>query len=284
MTKIGDYTLHTIDTGTFRLDAGAMFGIIPKALWERRTRADDRNRIPLAMRCLLLEGDGRLILIDNGIGDKYDARFAELLAIDHETNTLERSLKNLGYSTDDVTDVVLTHLHFDHAGGSTRRVGDALEVAFPRATYHVQVDHWVWASVANPREKASFLKENLEPLASSGQLQLAHGDADLFPGISPILIDGHTKGQQAIKISDGENTLVFVADLIPTAAHVPPVWCMAYDLEPLKSISEKESLLQQALAEGWNIFLEHDPDVEVLDVEQIEGKIRGTNARPLKEL
>jgi len=284
MTKIGDYSLHSIETGFLRLDGGAMFGIVPKTLWNRTTEADERNRITLAMRCLLLEGNGRLILIDDGVGHKYDSKFADLLAIDHETATLDRSLTRLGFAREDVTDVILTHLHFDHCGGSTMREGDKLSLTFPRAVHHVQRDHWEWARASNSRERASFLSENLDPLEDSGQLSLAAGGREIVPGVEALVVDGHTRAQQTLKIAGQDRTLVYVADLIPTSAHLPPVWGMAYDVEPLKTISEKQAFLEQAAENGWSIFFEHDPSVEVMDVEQIDGRIRGTSPRSLIEL
>jgi glyoxylase-like metal-dependent hydrolase (beta-lactamase superfamily II) len=261
-----------------------MFGIVPKQLWNKYIDADDRNRIPLAMRCLLLEGDDRLILIDNGLGHKYDDKFANIFAVDHEHSTLEGSLNRLGYTPDDVTDVVLTHLHFDHCGGSTRRDGDRFVLTFPNAVHHVQASHWEWARISNARERASFLDENLEPLAASGQVREVEGSVEILPGLEAIVIDGHTRAQQAVRVFDENRSLVFIADLIPTAVHIPPVWCMAYDIEPMKSISEKEEFLRRAVADGWHLFFEHDPVVEVLDLEQTEKGVRGTRARSLAEL
>ncbi|HUF08222.1 MAG TPA: MBL fold metallo-hydrolase [Rhodothermales bacterium] len=284
MPKIGPYNLHTVDAGRFRLDGGAMFGIIPKTLWNKYIEADNRNRIPLAMRCLLLEGDGRLILIDNGLGHKYDAKFADIFAVDHEHSTLAGSLNALGFSPKDVTDVVLTHLHFDHCGGSTGRDGDKLVLTFPNAIHHVQATHWEWACRSNSREKASFLDENLEPLAASGQIRKVDAAAGLVPGLEPIVVDGHTRAQQAVRIFDDSRSLVYVADLIPTSVHIPPVWCMAYDIEPMKSMAEKDAFLTQAVESRWHLFFEHDPLVEVLDLEQTEKGIRGTGARNLADL
>ncbi len=259
--KIGDYTLHEIHAGRLGLDGGAMFGIIPKPLWERRIPADGRNRIPLAMRCLLLEGDGRLVLIDNGVGDKYDAKFGDIYAVDQESSELHRSLAMAGFGADEITDVILTHLHFDHCGGSTVRDADgSLRVAFPNATFHVQRDHWDWAH-RSPREGASFLSENLDPLEASGQLQLVDGPGEVLPGIEALVMNGHTQGQQLLKISDAEQTLIFVADLIPTAAHIPPIWVMAYDIAPLDTLAEKTSFLEEAVQREWLLFFEHDTEV-----------------------
>lgn len=284
MPKIGPYALHTVNAGRFRLDGGAMFGIVPKTLWNRHIEADDRNRIPLAMRCLLLEGDGRVILIDDGLGHKYDEKFADIFAVDHEHSTLEGSLAALGCSRADVTDVVLTHLHFDHCGGSTRRDGERLTLTFPNAVHHVQATHWDWARRSNSREKASFLAENLGPLEASGQIRQVDGAVEILPGLDAIVIDGHTRAQQAVRIHDEVRSLVYVADLIPTSVHIPPVWCMAYDIEPMKSIAEKDRFLEAAVENGWHLFFEHDPSVEVLDLEQTDKGIRGTGARSLADL
>ena len=268
--KIGPYTLHEIHAGQLRLDGGAMFGIVPKPLWERRIPADDRNRIPLATRCLLLEGDGRVVLIDNGVGDKYDAKFADIYGVDQESADLHRSLAEAGFSVDDVTDVILTHLHFDHCGGSTTRDADGtLRVVFPNATFHVQRAHWTWAH-ESPREGASFLPENLDPLEASGQLHLVDGPGPMLPGIEALIVDGHTRGQQLLKISDDEQTLLYAADLLPTAAHVPLLWVMAYDVAPLDTISEKEEILDQAVREGWTVFFEHDTETATARIEKSE--------------
>ena len=268
--RIGPYTLHEIHAGRVGLDGGAMFGIIPKPLWERRIPADARNRIPLAMRCLLLEGDGRLILIDNGIGDKYDAKFADIYAVDTESSNLAGSLGAAGFGLDEVTDVILTHLHFDHCGGSTVRDGDGrLHVAFPNATHWVQRAHWDWAHTS-PREGASFLSENLDPLEASGQLELLGGPGEILPGVEALVVNGHTRGQQLLKLHDDEHTLVFAADLLPTAAHVPLVWVMAYDVAPLETIAEKEPFLERAAAEGWTVLFEHDTEVATARIEKTE--------------
>ncbi|GMQ80801.1 MAG: MBL fold metallo-hydrolase [Rhodothermia bacterium] len=284
MPKIGQYSVHTIETGRLGLDGGAMFGIVPKALWERRIPSDRLNRISLHMRCLLLESSDRLILIDNGLGDKYSARFSELYAIDDSEMNLPGALQSAGFSFEDVTDVILTHLHFDHCGGSTRRHEDRLEVSFPNAQYLVQKGHWEWANVSNVREKASFLAENLDPLAESGQLTLIEGQQELFPGVEVIPVDGHTREMQIVKISDAEHTLVFVADLLPTHAHLSPAWNMSYDLWPMTTIDEKEKFLTDAVDGGWHLFFEHDPEITVADVEVTERGLKVANPRPLDEL
>lgn len=286
MPSIGPYALHTIETGRFALDGGAMFGIIPKPLWERRITADDRNRIPLHMRCLLLQSAERCILIDNGLGTSYADKFADIYAVDHEFATLEGSLANAGVAPEAVTDVILTHLHFDHCGGSTRRTADgAMELVFPNAQHYVQRAHWDWATTPNVREKGSFLDDNLAPLDASGQLRFVDGEEEVLPGISVHPVHGHTEAQQIVKISDGSgNTLVFVADLLPTTAHLAPAWNMAYDVRPLQTIDEKADFLDDAVAGGWTLFFEHDPEVAVADVHRTDRGIATTNHRSLTDL
>ena len=269
MTLAG-YQIDLIEAGRVRLDGGAMFGIVPRPLWERQIPPDGRNRIPLAMRCLLLRGHGRTILVDTGLGHKSDAKFREIYGVDHEHSTLLGSLAAVGVAPEDVTDVVLTHLHFDHAGGATQRTdGGGLALTFADAAHHVQRAHWAWAH-ESPREGASFLAENLDPLEASGQLVLRDGDDAPFPGVSLHVVNGHTRGQQLVRVHDGERSLLHAADLVPTAAHVPLLWVMAYDVEPLETIAEKERLLRQAAQEGWTLAFEHDPEVATAGVVETE--------------
>ena len=260
MTLAG-YQIDLVEAGRLRLDGGAMFGIVPRPLWERRVAPDDRNRIPLAMRCLLLRGHGRTILVDAGLGDKADAKFRDIYGVDHDHSDLLRSLAALGVAPGDVTDVVLTHLHFDHAGGVSRRGADgALDLAFPDAAHYVQRAHWEWAQ-SSVRERASFLDENLGPLERSGQLVLLDRDDAPLDHVELHVVDGHTRAQQLPRVVDGDRSLLFAADLVPTSAHVPALWGMAYDVEPLKTIHEKERILGRAAREGWTLVFEHDPDV-----------------------
>ncbi len=284
MSRIGSWSLHTIETGRFGLDGGAMFGIVPKPLWERRIPADEMNRIPLHARCLLLVDGDRCVLIDNGIGTKQDAKFNKIYAVDTTEMELDASLKAAGYHRDDVTDVILTHLHFDHCGGSTEYVGDRSEVAFRNAQFHVQRAHWDWAQEGNVREKASFLPENLEPLASSGQLNLIEGQYELLPGIELIPVDGHTRAMQLVRVHDSTSSLLYTADLLPTHAHLMPAWNMGYDLWPMTTIEEKGRLLQQAMDGGWQLYFEHDPTVGLCDVVMGAKGPEIANPRPLHEL
>lgn len=265
--RIGEYTLTALDAGHFGLDGGAMFGVVPRPLWSRRIEPDERGRIPLATRCLLIEGGGRLVVVDVGIGDKVDARFRDIYGIDSGAPGLVGALAGAGYAPDDVTDVILTHLHFDHCGGMTRMEGDRAVPVFPSARHHVQAAHWDWAVARPLRERASFLYENFMPIKEEGLLNRVSADGEILPGISVETVNGHTEAQQLVHVWRGDEHLVFVADLIPTVAHVPPVWGMAYDIRPLVTIEEKTSFLDRAIAGGWTLFFEHDATVETGRIE-----------------
>lgn len=284
MPTIAGYELHSVHAGMFALDGGAMFGIVPKALWSRRIPPDSANRIPLAMRCLLLVGNGRVVLIDNGLGDKYDEKFAGIYGIDDEWLNINASLKQAGFSREDVTDVILTHLHFDHCGGNTIATGDRHVPAFPNAIYHVQQRHLAWAREPNPRESASFFPENFEPIEAAGQLRIVDGEVEVLPGLHALLVDGHTEAQQLILAKGDTKSLVFAADLLPTIHHLAPAWGMAYDIRPLVTIDEKHRFLERAEQEGWSLFFEHDPEVEVADVRPGRRGFEAVSPRPLAEL
>lgn len=261
-----------------------MFGIVPKPLWERKISADELNRIPLHARCLLLQGDGRLILVDNGIGTKQNDKFRSIYAVDDESMNLDDSLAEAGFHRQEITDVILTHLHFDHCGGSTFMADDSARMAFDNATFHVQSEHWDWALKSNVREKASFLPDNIQPLAESGQLNLIEGHTELFPGVELIPVDGHTKAMQLVRIHDADHSLLFTADLLPTHAHLSPAWNMSYDLWPMTTIKEKGNILHRATEEGWHLFFEHDPTIGLCDVHLSERGPVIANPRPLSEL
>jgi glyoxylase-like metal-dependent hydrolase (beta-lactamase superfamily II) len=285
MPQIGPYTLHAIETGRFGLDGGAMFGIVPKPLWSQRIEPDEKNRIPLSMRCLLLVGGDRVVLIDTGIGDTFEGtKYRNLYAVDHSTTTLLESLADRGIGPEDVTDVILTHLHFDHSGGSTRRTESGPQVTFPNATYHVQERHWNWAVDPTPKEQASFREDTFVPIEAADQLHRVDGAGGLLPHIEVALVHGHTEAQQIVKISDGSTTLVYVADLLPTSHHLRPTWTMAYDVRPLQTIDEKGDFLGQAERSEWNLFFEHDPDVVVADLARTERGIEVVRRRPLDDL
>jgi glyoxylase-like metal-dependent hydrolase (beta-lactamase superfamily II) len=259
--------LHAIETGRFKLDGGAMFGVVPKVLWQRTNPADENNRIDMAARCLLIEDNNRLILIDTGIGTKSDSKFAANYAIDNRI-TLDISLEKLGFTRKDITDVILTHLHFDHCGGSTEWEipGEKARPAFVNANYYVQKNHLTWALSPNPREKASFLNENIQPLVSSGQLIELEQNADLFPWMELIVINGHTEAQQLPLITWNNKKYLFAADLFPTVGHLPLPFVMSYDVRPLVTLSERLPILESAAQGEFYLFLEHDPIHECVEV------------------
>lgn len=258
--SLGDWTLHTIEAGYLWLDGGAMFGSVPKPLWSRTNPPDERNRIRLAMRCLLAVGHGRRVLVDVGLGDKNDAKFRDIFRVEDEPR-LEDSLRAAGCEPADVTDVVLTHLHFDHAGGATVRGADGtLAPRLPNARWYVQRRNWDNAHAPNPRERASYLPENFDPLMQAGVLELWDGPVRPWPGFEMIPVDGHTRGQQVVRIAGGGQAAYFVTDLIPTAGHVRVPYVMGYDVAAIETMTEKRDLLARAAAEGAWVVLEHDPD------------------------
>lgn len=270
MTRsLGDLRVHALDAGSQRLDGGAMFGVVPKPLWERRIPADERNRIPLAMRCLLVETAAALVLIDNGAGNKESEKFIDIYGIENaprgderHATRLEESLATLGYTPDDIDVVIDTHLHFDHAGGNTRRDPDGgVELAFPRARYAVQRGEFEYAHSRNERIQASYLPHNFDPVAEAGRYDLLDGDVEVVPGIRVFRTPGHTPHHQSVLISSAGETLCFLADVIPTSAHLPLPWIMGYDVEPLVTLESKRSLLARARDERWVLVFEHDPVV-----------------------
>ena len=270
--------VHTINTGLFKLDGGAMFGVVPKSLWQKLNPADANNMCTWALRCLLVEDGGRLLLIDNGIGDKQDEKFRGHFYL-HGDDTLEKSLRRLGFTSADITDVFLTHLHFDHCGGAVlRRPDGALQPAFPNATYWSNEAHWNWAVAPNPREKASFLSENILPIRESGRLKfidLLTGVPDALPQLREIIVaDGHTEKLMVPVLDYKGRTLAFMSDLLPSAAHVPLPYVMSYDVRPLVTMAEKAAVLARAAAENWVLLLQHDAAHEACTVQQTDRGVR----------
>ncbi|MBS1581192.1 MAG: MBL fold metallo-hydrolase [Bacteroidetes bacterium] len=282
--------LYTIDTGFFKLDGGAMFGVVPKMLWSKQHPPDEKNLCTWAMRCLLVRTGDRLVLIDNGIGDKQDAKFFGHYDL-HGDATLDGSLKKHGFSRADITDVFLTHLHFDHCGGSIVRKGDGFAPAFPNATYWSNRYHWEWATKPNAREKASFLRENILPIQESGQLRFVEFDRPdatantfvqgLFPGFDVLLVNGHTDAMMIPHLHHQGRTLVYMADLLPSVHHIPLPWVMAYDTRPLLTLQEKGDFLERAADREFVLFLEHDAANECATVERTEKGVRLKTAMPL---
>jgi glyoxylase-like metal-dependent hydrolase (beta-lactamase superfamily II) len=278
--------VYSIPTGFFKLDGGAMFGVVPKTLWSKVHPADENNLCTWALRCLLIEEGDKLILVDNGIGDKQDARFFSHYYL-HGDDSLDKSLAAHGFHRDDITDVFLTHLHFDHCGGSIVREGDRLVPAFKNATYWSHSRHWKWATEPNDREKASFLKENILPIQASGQLRFVdeHGGAgSILPGLTARLVFGHTDAMMLPQFTYKGRTVVFMADLLPSVDHIPMAWVMAYDMFPLTTLTEKKAFLDEAVAENFVLFFEHDPVNECCEVEKTEKGIRSRQVFRLADL
>lgn len=267
--------LHTINTGLFKLDGGAMFGVVPKTMWQKLNPPDENNMCTWAMRCLLIEDNGKLILIDNGIGNKQVDKFFGHYFL-HGNDTLDNSLRQLGFSKDDITDVFLTHLHFDHCGGSIEWNKDKTGFlpAFKNATYWSNENHWEWATKPNAREKASFLKENILPIQESGQLKFTTDGAELFPGFKIKYMNGHTDGMMLPHISYKGHKIVFMADLLPSVGHIPVPYVMAYDTRPLLTLQEKAAFLNTAANEKYILFFEHDPINECCNLQTTEKGVR----------
>ncbi|MGZ3850295.1 MAG: MBL fold metallo-hydrolase [Flavisolibacter sp.] len=285
--------LYSINTGYFKLDGGAMFGVVPKSIWNKINPADENNLCNWAMRSLLIEDGQHLVLIDNGIGDKQDARFFSHYYL-HGEDSLEKSLARHGFQKEDITDVILTHLHFDHCGGSIVRKGDRLVPAFPRARYWSNQEHWDWAVHPNDREKASFLKENILPIQESGQLHFVPSPtrpekgplatAPFLENLSFRFVDGHTEAMMLPQIRYRDKTIVYVADLLPSAGHIPLPYVMAYDMFPLTTLHEKKRFLEEAHQQEYVLFFEHDPLIECCYLEQTERGIRAGEGFPLEAL
>lgn len=295
--------LYTIDTGNFKLDGGAMFGVVPKTIWNKLNAADENNLCSWSMRCLLIEDGKRLILVDNGIGDKQDAKFLGHYHL-HGEASLDRSLAKHGFSREDITDVILTHLHFDHCGGSILRVGEKLLPAFPNAVYWSNEEHWTWAVEPNDREKASFLKENILPIKESGQLQFmglpyAKGSTrnnwmssppenilktTFNENIDLRFVSGHTNSMMLPQIRYKDKNIVFMADLLPAAAHIPLPYVMAYDMFPLTTLTEKRLFLEEAVRNDYILFFEHDPQIECCTLQLTDRGIRSHDVFTLAEL
>ncbi|MFN7199283.1 MAG: MBL fold metallo-hydrolase [Bacteroidota bacterium] len=276
--------LYSINTGFFKLDGGAMFGVVPKSIWNKVNPADENNLCSWALRCLLIEDGNRLILVDNGNGDKQDAKFFSHYHL-HGDDTLDKSLAKYGFHRDDITDVILTNLHFDHCGGTIRRDGDRLVPNFKNATVWSNEEHWQWATHPNDREKASFLKENILPIQENGQLkfipipnrenplrQLA--SANFTDSISIRIADGHTRAMMLPQIQYKDRTIVFMADLLPSQGHIPLPYVMGYDMFPMTTLDEKKTFLEEAVDNNYILFFEHDPKVECCTLQRTEKGIR----------
>lgn len=277
--------IHTINTGLFKLDGGAMFGVVPKSIWQKLNPPDENNLCTWAMRCMLVEDGNRLILIDNGIGNKQDDKFFSHYYL-HGDDTLDKSLKALGYHRNDITDVFLTHLHFDHCGGSIERENGKLVPAFKNAVYWSNKAHWKWATNPNDREKASFLKENILPIEQSGQLKFIeqHDGIAFSDHMRVRFAYGHTDAMMLPEIRYNGHTIIYMADLLPSAAHIPLPYVMAYDMFPLTTLEEKKRFLLEAYERQYILYFEHDPVNECCILESTEKGIRMKEAFPLSSL
>lgn len=284
--------LYSVNTGYFKLDGGAMFGVVPKSIWNKINPADDNNMCSWALRSLLIEDGDRLILIDNGMGDKQDAKFFGYYYL-HGDDSLDKSLAKHGFNRNDITDVFLTHLHFDHCGGSIERKGDQLVPAFKNATFWSNKEHWDWATHPNEREKASFLKENILPIEQSGQLKYIDiaggskeklGSTSFADNISVRFVNGHTQAMMLPQISYKGRTIVYMADLLPSQGHIPIPYVMAYDMIPLTTLNEKKAFLKEAVEGDYVLFFEHDPQYECCTLQHTERGIRPHTFFKLEEL
>jgi glyoxylase-like metal-dependent hydrolase (beta-lactamase superfamily II) len=275
--------LHVINTGFFKLDGGAMFGVVPKTLWQRTNPADDNNLCTWAMRCLLVEDAHQLVLIDNGIGAKQDEKFLSHYHL-HGPDSLDSSLQKMGIQNSDVTDMFLTHLHFDHCGGGVQKKDHSFQLTFPRANYWSNQEHWQWATQPNAREKASFLKENILPMKESGQLQFINENTSAPLPFTIFYASGHTERMMIPQITYKGYTVCFMADLLPSVGHLPLPYVMGYDTRPLLTLEEKEHFLHQAADNQWVLFLEHDPVHECCTVKRTEKGVRLDRTFSLSEL
>ena len=267
--QIGKYKLKTILSGFIGLDGGAMFGIIPKPLWEKTNPPDELNRVTLSTRNLLLISDDKKILIDTGMGNKWDEKSKNIYRIDPKLE-IKNALELCGVKTDEITDVILTHLHFDHTGGSTKYENGKLVPAFPNAKYFVQKKNFEWAMNPTDRDKGSYIKENFEPLVKEGVLNLIDGEINFDENISFRIINGHTFAQQMIKISDSSNTILYCADLMPFVSQIRNPYVMGYDLQPMITVNEKKKYLELAAEENWHIYFGHDPEFALATVKHSE--------------
>ncbi|HEX6193197.1 MAG TPA: MBL fold metallo-hydrolase [Chitinophagaceae bacterium] len=284
--------LYSINTGYFKLDGGAMFGVVPKSIWNKINPADDKNLCPWALRCLLIEDGERLILVDNGNGDKQDEKFFSHYYL-HGDDTLDKSLARYGFNRNDITDVFLTHLHFDHCGGSIMREGDKLVPAFKNAQFWSNKEHWDWAVFPNEREKASFLKENILPIQESGQLKFITvadvedgklGSTVFTDNISVRFVNGHTQSMMLPQVQYKGKTIVYMADLLPSQGHIPLPYIMGYDMFPLTTLNEKKSFLKEAVENDYILFFEHDPVYECCTLQHTPKGIRPDKFFRIEEL
>ena len=283
----GNFTLYSIETGRFKLDGGAMFGVVPKTLWSKKIPADNKNRITMATRCLLIKSHTteRLYLVDNGVGTKFNDKYASIYGLDFEHSSLLDSLEEFDFKPNDITDIIFTHLHFDHCGGTTYYDADgAIKHQFPKANYYITQKHWETVMNPNDREKASFLPENINPITESNRLHLVDNGHVYEQGLTHYVVHGHSLGQQMPIIDGDQKTMIFMADLIPTTAHIPIPWVMGYDMRPIETLKEKKDFLEKATDEGWILFMEHDAESELVTLKKEGGKYQMDSSFTLRDL
>ena len=281
MIRLGDFELRAVSDGTFKLDGGAMFGIVPKPAWEKLAPADEKNRILLSLTNLLIRANGRWILVDTGIGTKHDPKFVEMYAVKHPPTTPE-SLAKEGVKPEDIDFVVISHLHFDHAGGATIRSNGAIVPTYPRATYLVQEGMWHEAQEPNPRTKGSYMPDDFLPLEKAGRLKLINGEFEVTPGVRCVPTGGHVKHHQVVRFESQGRKGIYWADMLPTTAHIKPAWVMGYDLYPHEVAALKQKMLADAMKENWVNVFEHDPNIAMARI-QGDGK-DGFAVEPLERV
>ncbi len=272
--KLGDWTFRAFHDGRFKLDGGAMFGVVPKVMWAKKHPADDSNRIDLDLRCLLVETGNKRILVDTGMGDRWDEKELRIFDLVRRPNQLVAELAEAGITRESITDVILTHLHFDHAGGALREGDHGLESVFPAASYWVQKRQWDWAGHPSMRDRASFRREDFASLETAGMLKLVDGAQEIMPGVRVSPVSGHTPGQQVVEFHTGEGTVAYVADLIPFLSQLHVPWIMGYDLNPLLTVTEKKQFLTRAVEDRITLVFEHDPEHEAATVKFEGGRFQ----------
>ncbi|PLX31209.1 MAG: MBL fold metallo-hydrolase [Ignavibacteria bacterium] len=283
-TTFGRFELAAVHSGTFRLDGGAMFGVVPRNLWQKSNPPDEKNRIDMRMRTLLIRDGDQLILIDTGVGKKNHPKFQDIFAIEFARYSLADQLQLLGIAPEEVTDVILTHLHFDHAGGAVIQQGGSLALQFPNATHYVQKEQWEWALNPSERDRASYFPENYQPIADASRLEILDGETELFPDLHLKIVHGHTFGQQLVRLVDGDQAILYGGDLFPMVSHIPEPWIMGYDLQPLVTLREKQQILAEAVENRDIIFFEHDAEADAALVVKDEKGFRAGEPGPLADV
>jgi len=280
----GDWTFDVITDGQFKLDGGSMFGVVPRVMWERSHEPDEKNRIDLSLRCLVVRHDDRVILVDTGIGDRWSEKHIGIFAINRRPRQLVEELHDLGLVPADITDVVLTHLHFDHCGGTIVEGADGLEPLFANARHWIQGKHWRWAHQPSERDRASFRLDDFHVLEERGQLELISGAGEIIPGVWVTPVHGHTPGQQVVEFHAGDGVVAYVGDLLPFASQLHVPWIMGFDLNPLLTLEEKKQFLSRATEEDFLLVFEHDPQVECCKVGFDDGRFVAEGPSLLSEL